>query len=120
MERKKIYYISGAVFILILCYFLFLSAPGDFVPGTIVHIESGEGLRAVSRELKEENVIRSRLLLEVFVILFGGERRVMVADYLFEDRISVISVASRLARGEHHMPAITVTIPEGFDVLQIA
>ena len=105
---------------ILLLYYLFLSTPRDFIPGTIVRIDRGMGLRSASLRLKNENVIRSRLAFEALVILFGSEKKIIYSDYLFENRVPVYVVARRLSKGEHHMPATIVTIPEGFNVTQIA
>lgn len=112
------------IIILIICvvvaFLFFLNAPIDFPVGTIVKIEQGESLHSVSLKLKDENVIRSRLLFEAFVILYGEEKHIKYYDYLFENKLPVYEIAWRVSKGEHHMPAVAVTIPEGFDISQIA
>ena len=42
------------------------------------------------------------------------------SDYFFGEKLSVWSVAKRIEKGEHDMARISVTIPEGFDLKQIA
>ncbi len=109
--------------ILIICIvisFFFLNAPVDFPIGTIVEIEQGMGLRSVSLKLKNENIIRSRLIFEAFVILYGGEKHLKYSDYLFEENLPVYRIAARIVRGEHGMVPNSITIPEGFNVTQIA
>ena len=120
MEKKKIYYILGVITLLLFFSFLFFSAPTDFVPGSIVKVEKGTSLRGVSYLLKSNNIIRSRTVFEALVIFFGGEKRIRYSEYLFEDELPVYDVARRIVRGEHQMAPIIVTIPEGFDVDQIA
>jgi UPF0755 protein len=101
-------------------YFSFISAPADFPAGTVVKIEQGESLRSVSQELLRAHIIRSRVLFEAFVILYGAELRIKYSDYLFETKLPVYEVARRIAKGEHHLAPISVTIPEGFDTGEIA
>ena len=120
MDKKNIFYAAGGISFLIFFYFLFLSAPGDFRPETVFRIEEGSSLRSVSRTLKEQHLIRSRVLFESFVIILGDERHIMSYYYLFKDKLPVFEVARRIAKGEHHMPPVVVTIPEGFDASQIA
>lgn len=120
MQNKNIFYALGAIIFLVFFYFLFLSPPADFPVGTIFKVEHGDTLRNVSLKLKNENVIRSRLAFEAFVIIFGGEKQVVEADYYFENKLPVWKVAQRIRKGEHHLAPIVVVIPEGFDTAQIA
>jgi len=110
----------GLLFFLVFFYFLFVSSPNDFKPGTIVSIENGATLREVSLELKKENVIRSTIFFEAFVIIYGGEKRIITTDYLFENKLPVFEVARRISKGENHLAPIKVTIPEGFNNIEIA
>ncbi len=100
--------------------FFFLSAPANFSPGTIIKIEPGNSLRSVSLKLKRENIIRSRIAFEVFAIMYNGEKHIISSNYLFENKLPVYEVARRISRGEYHLAPIVVTIPEGFDTVQIA
>jgi len=117
---KRAYYIAPLFLIAIFFYYLFFSAPSDFLPGSIERIEEGQGLRNVSFILARDHIIKSRTVFEAFVIILGGEKRIQSADYLFESPIPVFEVARRIVGGEHHMPEAVITIPEGFDVAQIA
>jgi UPF0755 protein len=120
MENKNIFYILSLIIFLVFFYSLFLTAPSNFIPRTVVSIEPGMSLHNVSAVLKKDNIIRFRLPFEFFMIIFGGEKHLISADYLFENKLPVWQVAERIARGEHHMPPVSVTIPEGFNVNQIA
>ena len=77
-------------------------------------------LRAVSLQLKEKGFIRSRMFFEVFIILSAGERHAVATDYYFETKLPVFEVARRVARGKSYLAPIKVTIPEGFDNLEVA
>ncbi|HBB49367.1 TPA: hypothetical protein DEQ22_01730 [Candidatus Nomurabacteria bacterium] len=117
--RRINFYLLGAVTFLVLCYFFFLSAPGNFPPGAVIRVEKGSSLRSVSAVLKKEHIIRSRVAFESLVIILGGEKRIVSADYLFENKLPVWEVALRIRWGKHFMAPVSVTIPEGFDVKQI-
>ena len=123
-KPKKVFLcMLGITLFLLFFYFLFLlffSAPSDFPKGAIVNIAEGSSLRSVSLKLKQEHIIRSRTLFEAFVILYGGEKHVIPADYLFEAKASVSEVARRISKGERHLAPVKVTIPEGFNSTQIA
>lgn len=109
-----------ATVFLVLFYFLFFSAPREFKVGVITNIKEGTSLRSVSLKLKNENIIRSTIAFEFFVIIYGGERHIIPTDYLFERPIPVFEVARRITKGEHHLAPIKVTIPEGFNNEEIA
>lgn len=119
-NKKIVTWLFGLVVFLIFFNFLFLSAPVDFPIGTVIRIEPGMSLRSVSLKLKNEHIIRSRITLEAFVIIFGREKRVVSTDYYFENKLPIYEIARRISRGEHYMAPISVTIPEGFDNDQIA
>ncbi|MEX2029190.1 MAG: endolytic transglycosylase MltG [Candidatus Paceibacterota bacterium] len=83
-------------------------------------IEKGENLRSVSLKLKNENIIRSRLAFEAMAIMRGGELRLMYSHYLFDSKLPVYEIVRRIKKGEHRIPQIKVTIPEGFSNSEIA
>jgi UPF0755 protein len=118
--RKIVFYITSIIFLLGCFYFFLLSGPSDFKPGSVVRVEDGMSLRSVSSLLKKQNIIRSRVMFESFAIIFGGELGVRSADYLFEDKLPVFSVVKRMLSGAGNTAPVSVTIPEGFDVDQIA
>jgi UPF0755 protein len=101
-------------------YFLFFSAPTKFIPGTILQVEPGMSLRSISKKLKEQNIIRSRSAFEAFAIFFGGEKKIRYSDYIFETKMPVYKVALLVVRGERYVAPVVVTIPEGFNLVEIA
>lgn len=119
-NKKKVFYVLGVFIFLFFFYYLFFSAPRNFPTGGVIRIEKGSSLLGVSSLLKKENIIRSRVVFESLVIILGGELHIVSADYLFEDKLSVWKVALRIVKGEHNTPPVLVTIPEGFDIKQIA
>lgn len=120
LNKKNVIYLFGSIAFLIIFYFLFLSAPLDFAYGAVVKIEPGMSLRSVSFILQRENIIRSRVAFESFAIIFGGDKYIKSADYFFEKKLPVYAVAWRISKGEHNMAPISVTIPEGFNINEIA
>jgi UPF0755 protein len=111
--------------IIVLCsalffYYFLLSAPESFPVGSMINLDQGSSLRSISLELKNRNIIRSRTAFEAFVIILGREKHVIAGDYYFENKLPVYLVAMRIARGEHHIAPISITIPEGFDNDEVA
>ena len=120
MKPKTTLYLFGAVLLLGFLHSLLLSPPAEFPVGSTISIEKGSSLEKVSLLLKENKVIRSRVAFEFFVITFGGEKRIKPAFYFFEAPLPVFSVAWRIGGGKFYMAPVAVTIPEGFDLEQIA
>jgi UPF0755 protein len=120
LPKKSLFYIVVLFFFFLILYFCFLSAPKNFPTRTPVVIEQGETLRSVSGHFKEQNIIKSRIVFEAFVILYGGEKHITAGDYLFETRASVVEVARRVAQREINLAPVKVTIPEGFNNQEIA
>jgi len=118
--RKKIFSIAILVVALFFLVGFLFAAPSDFPEGDIFSVKEGWGLRKVSLELKNKNIIRSQAVFEALVILNGGEKRVISADYLFEEKMSAWEIARRIAKGERHLAPIKITIPEGFTKEEIA
>ena len=118
--NRVLFYVLGIIAFFAFFWFLFLSAPSSFPVGTIFKISEGENLHKVSSDLKERNIIRSRIAFEAFVVLLGGEKHIYYADYSFERSLPVYEVARRIAKGDHRTPPVRVTIPEGFNTKEIA
>jgi len=123
--KQKLRFKLSVVFILvfILVFGLLLRkimAPKDFPIGEIVQIEKGASLRSVSQQFEEMKLIKSRTFFESFVIIFGGEKNIYTGDYIFKNKLSVIGLARRIAKGEQGIDTIKITIPEGFTNSDIA
>jgi len=119
-SKKLIFCVAGILLVFLAFNLFFLSAPKNFPIGQIINVEQGLSLRSLSKELKNENVIRSRVVFETFVIIYGGEKHIAPGDYLFEKKLPVSEIARRIAKGRYNLAPIKVTIPEGFDNEQIA
>lgn len=118
MPRKK--HLAGVVGVLVMLGFCILvSAPGAFPKGGIFTISPGDSLRTISDKLVSEHYVRSRTAFVTLVTLFGGERSMASGDYYFAQQQSVVGVARQLARGDHQLDPVKVTIPEGRNVREI-
>jgi len=118
-QNRKVLFIIGALVLIFVFNILFVRAPSDFPLGTIINIKDGSSLRSVSKEFKDQNIIKSRAVFETFVILFGGEK-VVSGDYYLDSKISVIGISRRVSSGDRRLAPVKVTIPEGFNNKEIA
>ena len=114
-----IYFLIGFL-ILSAVYIFFYLPPTDFPKGQVLTVDSGESLQAITSTLYSAHIIRSPFLFRTAVIILGGEKRVMAGDYLLDKAVGPVDLAYRLVNGEFHLPVARITIPEGWDVFQIA
>lgn len=122
MEYNKKNLLFLVLFLLLIScisFFLF-GAPKNFPVNKIFTIPQGASLRSLSRDLKDQHFIRSRVVFESMVIIYGGEKKVAPGDYLFDKKLNVFSMASRIATINRGISQIKITIPEGYDTRQIA
>ncbi|MFA5791518.1 MAG: endolytic transglycosylase MltG [Candidatus Paceibacterota bacterium] len=117
--KKTVFFVLAFIIFLLFFYFLFLSAPKNFPIDAVIKVENGSSLRSVSHLLEKNNIIRSRVVFEFFIIILGGEKHIISANYLFENKLPVWEVARRISGGEHRTAPVVITIKEGFDINQI-
>jgi UPF0755 protein len=120
LVNRVFFYVLGVITFFGIFYFFFISPPANFPVGTVFKVEQGDNLRIVSLKLKNADLIRSRIVFETLVIIFGGEKKLLSSDYYFKNKLSIFEIALRMSKGEYHMAPVVVTIPEGFDISQIA
>ena len=118
--KKAIVFLVTLFLFIVFSVSIFISAPAAFPKGIIIHIEKGENLKTLSFELKNKKIIRSRVFFEASVVAYRGEKHIEVGDYLFENRLNVFEVARRIVQKDRRLASIKITIPEGYDNLQIA
>lgn len=109
--------------VLFIIGFLFIyniQAPQNFNTELIFSIERGDSVRSISRKLEENNFIKSRMLFETFVILFGGEKNIKVGDYIFKEKLNVIELSRNISLGIKGLSPVKITIPEGYTNEEIA
>jgi UPF0755 protein len=83
-----------------------------------VLLKPGQPLSSLAMLLKEKHVVVNSRVLVLWLMATGTERRIQSGKYLFYEREGVISAAARLRSAEPL--SITVTIPEGLTINQIA
>lgn len=118
---KPVYFFVILFFIILFWIYSFVFLPPtNFKAGEIFNIEEGGSLRSISKNLEDNGLIKSRALFEAFVIAYGGEKHILPGDYFFENKLPVFEIARRISQGDRNIEPIKITIPEGFDVSDIA
>lgn len=86
----------------------------------IVTIKPGNGAKAIANELKSKNIIKSRWLFVNHVKKNNVSTQLKPGTYKFEaGQVTFEDILNKLLKGEQE-EQITVTIPEGYTVAQIA
>lgn len=101
-------------------YFFFIKAPRDFKTDFVFRIEKGESLNKITKSLKENNLIKSGLFFQSFVIVLGGENKLVAGDYLFKEKENAITLALKIVRSDFGMKPVKLTIIEGLSRKEIA
>jgi UPF0755 protein len=96
-------------------------APANFPDEkTVVTLEEGSTLSEAANTFAEEGIIKSPFFYKVFVVLLGGQRKVIAGDYLFEKPETALRVAFRTVNGMQGIRQIKITLPEGIASYDIA
>ena len=83
---------------------------------TFVEVVPGMGSRTIAAVLERREIIRSRYVFDLWHVLRGGTLK--AGEYRFEQQATLPAVYNRLVRGDVYTQ--TVTIPEGFNLFDIA
>jgi len=116
--------ITSIILAIIVIYLGFYSivwrAPRPFPDQTLINIERGESLSQIANTFEEKRVIISPFWLKAFVVLWGGEKKVVAGDYYFPDAVNVFKVAQMISKGEFGLIARKITLPEGSSSIEMA
>lgn len=119
-KKQKVIFLFFAVAFLAVVYAYVQRSPSDFPVGQVVTVYPGESLQEITNSLKEMNVIKHPFIFRTTVILLGGEKNVMAGDYLLDIREGSYSLARRLTHADFKVETVKATIPEGWNIFQIA
>ena len=116
--RMIVVFFMAFIFAGIVYVFTLMQAPKDFLPDTLVTIESGTTLQGASLLLEEYNIIRSALLFQLLMQV--SEHPVIAGDYLFQDNETLLQVAERITVGQYGDVRVRISLNEGSSNAQIA
>ncbi|HEY4493656.1 MAG TPA: endolytic transglycosylase MltG [Candidatus Paceibacterota bacterium] len=102
--------------LIVISVLYFSSAPGGFPINKKAEIIAGA---SVADSLREQDIIRSASLFKVLSLVMGASDELKAGRYVFDERLSVWSVLSRVRDGEYGLSVRKVTIPEGSSNKQI-
>lgn len=106
--------LAAAAWIVFACF----APPAKFTTPRTVSVNPGDSLATVARRLADAGVVRSAGATELYAEVSGGARHLKPGDYAFPGGENVATVLRHIVKGD--FIAVTVTIPEGSTVHQIA
>jgi UPF0755 protein len=83
-----------------------------------IAVEEGAGFAAIVNDLAERGLLRRPWTLKLFARVTGDDRRVQRGTYEFESGTPPVEILRALVHGD--VLAFLVTVPEGFNVWQVA
>ena len=81
-------------------------------------VQNGSSLEAIARHLYAEGLLSQSRVFRLWARLSGMDRRIKHGEYLFPEPLSPLALLKRLSQGQ--LVRHTITIPEGFSLVQIA
>lgn len=106
--------------LLVAGYVTVLAPPADFPAGDLLVIPKGASLPDIVKQFSDARVVKHPEVLRSLLRLSGAGSRVQSGAYLFSSPENVLTIAYRLATGEHGLPPVRLTFPEGMTVREMA
>jgi UPF0755 protein len=112
-------------FFLVLLLLVLLAVPFAYVDfvrpagpatETFVEVVPGMGTRAIGEKLVAQGIVRSHYAFDLWRVVHGGTLK--AGEYRFDEPATLPAVYDRLVRGDVYTR--TVTIPEGYNLFDIA
>ncbi len=122
--RKRILLFLGVVLVAGIGILLFIYTqtlpPSQWQGEKVFEVTSGMTVRDITSSAKENNLVRSPLLLHAILKYRYNPNNIYAGSYYFEKPESVFKVAKKFAYNNITQNLTRLTIPEGLDVQSIA
>jgi UPF0755 protein len=111
-----------SITIVCLAFILKLSSESDSFPAVPFEytVPKGGSLYSTTRDMESRGIVQSATFLKIAVILMSFHRTIQAGDYKFDTPESTITIARRLYSGDFRQTKISITIPEGTNVRDMA
>jgi len=131
MGKKRPFFIAAALFLLIVILLAFaaylqisrLSAPvnfadeGDYIE---INIPLNSSTWQIAEILQQEGIIKNSLFFRLYTRYKGYDQKLQAGTYLLSPAMSLDEILNELQQGVIFKEGFRFTIPEGFNVEQIA
>jgi UPF0755 protein len=99
------------------CWQIYLPLDQTLTKRIVFPIQKGEGLREISLALKQQGLIRSSLLFQVYVLVKGKENKLQAGRYELSASMNIPEIAAKIINGENIKKMITIV--EGWSIKDI-
>ena len=103
---------TAVIFMFIVFYAFSWRSPRPFPKQALITVEKGESLSQIADSFEKQGIIRSSFWLKTFIVVLGGQKRVVAGDYYFPNAVGIFKVAKMIHSGEFGLIAKKITIPE--------
>ncbi len=118
---RRVLFIVGVFLIIVGIFLYLLFSPLSNIPiGKIFKVAKGESLSQVASELRTGGFIRSSSLFKLVVVLMGHAKDLKSGEYIFSSPVSLVEVGRRISNGISGIEVRKITIPEGYNLHDIA
>lgn len=97
----------------------FFCAPFGFPKGALIEIPEDASFGEAALMLEGKGIVGSSFWLRALARITGTDREIHAGRYLFETPQGLVPVLMRLANGDHGLPSVRVTFPEGTSVREM-
>jgi len=104
--------------VVLVFYLLLIYISGARASENLIEVKKGDTFFDVARKLSENNIIRSRSFFIFAVKLTGQSRNLKVGYYKFSKARNIFNIITVLTKGD--IANRVFTVPEGFNIFQIA
>ena len=127
LRRKRAKSTRRALIILLLIIVIALASvfistvkkPLKISDSEVVNVQEGDSFYSIINRLSSENKIKSPLIIKIYTKLTGLDLEVIPGSHTLDKSMSINDIAKTL-KDTNNANAITITIPEGFNVEDIA
>ncbi len=120
LQEKKVLFMEwirygiAALLILVLAFFLLVHEKNSVTGQVVVEIGSGSTLKTIAQELRENDLISSESIFNIYAFVTGNTESLKSGSYVFEESQSIAKIVKRLATHDTQETQVSVTLFEGF------
>jgi UPF0755 protein len=85
-----------------------------------ITISKGSSVKAIANQLEQKGIIKNSNVFEIYCKLNNKAARIKAGKYKLSSSMAVEEIVNKLAAGKAQIDSMRFTIPEGFELRQIA
>lgn len=84
-----------------------------------ITIQKGSSVRTIAILLENEHLIKNNLVFRIYCKI-NKKEKIIAGKYILNPSMSILQITDKLISGKVHIDTLRFTIPEGFEMRQIA